>query len=77
MQQTDFKSSNFSEPLGVLPRSHRVHWTPSRKAQVVRAVQIGLLSFEDARKRYMLSRSEFQSWQRCLTEKGLEGLRIQ
>ncbi|MEL7447079.1 MAG: DUF1153 domain-containing protein [Pseudomonadota bacterium] len=47
-----------------LPRSHRVHWSKSRKADVVRAVRDQVISFEEARERYLLSRSEFEQWER-------------
>jgi len=47
-----------------LPRSHRVHWSPARKAGVVRAVREDAISFSEARERYLLSRSEFEQWER-------------
>ena len=47
-----------------LPKSHKVHWSASRKAEVVRAVHDRAISFHEARKRYLLSRSEFESWER-------------
>src|SRR5689334_7483129 len=46
-----------------LPKSRRVHWTPRLKADVVRAVHAGLLSFDEARERYALSREEFRTWE--------------
>ena len=46
-----------------LPKSHRVHWSPSRKADVVRAVHDRAISFHEARERYLLSRSEFEQWE--------------
>ncbi|MEM1197028.1 MAG: DUF1153 domain-containing protein [Pseudomonadota bacterium] len=47
-----------------LPKSHRVHWSDARKADVVQAVHEGALSFHEARERYLLSRGEFESWER-------------
>lgn len=47
-----------------LPKSHRVHWSPERKADVVRAVHDRAISFHEARARYLLSRSEFEDWER-------------
>jgi len=47
-----------------LPASHRVHWSKSRKADVVQAVEDDVISFHEARKRYLLSRSEFEQWKR-------------
>ncbi len=47
-----------------LPESHNVHWSDARKAEVVRAVRDRLISFDEARWRYLLSRKEFESWER-------------
>ncbi|MCK0098122.1 DUF1153 domain-containing protein [Qipengyuania sp. S6317L1] len=47
-----------------LPKNHRAHWSPARKAGVVRAVQERAISFHEARERYLLSRSEFEEWER-------------
>lgn len=47
-----------------LPRNHRVHWSKSRKDDVVRAVRDRAISFAQARERYLLSRSEFEAWER-------------
>lgn len=46
-----------------LPKSHKVHWSPARKADVVRAVHDRAISFHEARERYLLSRSEFEQWE--------------
>lgn len=46
-----------------LPQSHRTHWSKARKASVVKAVKDDALSFREARERYLLSRSEFKSWE--------------
>ncbi len=47
-----------------LPKSHRVHWSSARKAEVVRAVHDDVITFHEARTRYLLSRSEFEQWER-------------
>lgn len=47
-----------------LPKSHKVHWSATRKADVVRAVHDRAISFHEARTRYLLSRSEFEEWER-------------
>jgi hypothetical protein len=47
-----------------LPESHNVHWSEARKADVVHAVRDRLISFDEARWRYLLSRKEFESWER-------------
>ncbi len=47
-----------------LPQSHRVHWSKARKDDVVRAVREQAITFHEARERYLLSRSEFEQWER-------------
>lgn len=47
-----------------LPKTHRVHWSKARKDDVVRAVHDQAISFHEARQRYLLSRSEFEQWER-------------
>ncbi len=47
-----------------LPQSHRVHWSKTRKDNVVRAVHDEAISFAEARRRYLLSASEFAQWER-------------
>lgn len=51
-----------------LPPSYDVHWSPQRKAEVVRAVRDKLITFDEARWRYLLSRSEFDSWEKELED---------
>ena len=47
-----------------------------RKAAVVAAVQQGLISREEACRRYELSEEEFSSWQRSFETHGINGLRV-
>lgn len=51
-------------------------WSPMRKAEVVAAVEGGLLTTEDACSRYSLSVEEFTGWSRSLARKGLPALRV-
>jgi hypothetical protein len=55
------------------PNTHR--WVIRRKAEVVAAVRGGLISLEDACRRYKLSVEEFLAWQRAIEAHGLPGLR--
>ncbi|WP_417317160.1 DUF1153 domain-containing protein [Emcibacter sp.] len=66
------------EPLTLddLPPSNTKRWVVRRKAEVVAAVRGGLLSLEDACKKYTLSVEEFLSWQRAIDNDGLMGLRV-
>lgn len=56
-----------------LPKSHKVHWSKSRKADVVRAVRDEIISFQEARDRYLLSRKEFEQWELDLGETANRG----
>ncbi len=55
-----------------LPRNHRVHWSKARKDEVVRAVRDQVMSFHEARERYLLSRSEFDQWEADYLASGRE-----
>ena len=46
-----------------------------RKAAVVAAVKGGLITLEEACRRYQLSEEEFVGWQRAFEAHGLPGLR--
>lgn len=59
-----------------LPPTDAPRWTVRRKAEVVAAVEGGLLSLEDACHRYSLSIEEFTSWKRALDRSGMPGLRV-
>ncbi|SDD94490.1 MULTISPECIES: DUF1153 domain-containing protein [Kordiimonas] len=61
--------------LADLPKANTQRWVIRRKAEVVAAVQGGLLSLEEACNRYSLSVEEFLSWQQAITKNGLPGLR--
>lgn len=62
--------------LDTLPPAGVLRWSPSRKAQVVAAVHLGLLTTEDACRRYGLTLEEFTGWQRAVDRTGLKGLRV-
>ena len=58
-----------------LPPPDVKRWVPARKAIVVEAVQIGIISLDEACQRYALSVEEFTSWQRAKDRDGLRGLK--
>ncbi len=64
-------------PLSIadLPPPGTRRWVIRRKAEVVAAVRGGLLSLEEACKRYALTVEEYLSWQRSIDKYGLKGLR--
>ena len=61
--------------LADLPPASTQRWVIRRKAEVVAAVEGGLLSLEDARAKYHLSEEEFEDWRRLIMAHGLAGLR--
>jgi hypothetical protein len=58
-----------------LPPPNTKRWVIRRKAEVVAGVRAGVISLEDACRRYSLSMDEFLSWQRLLEDHGVRGLR--
>ena len=58
-----------------LPHIRTRRWVASRKAAVVRGVVYGLLSQEEALKRYALSEEEFSEWVRAVSQHGEEALK--
>ena len=59
-----------------LPSPDTIRWHTHLKARVVAGVQGGLISLEEAGRRYRLSAEEFASWRRLIDEHGLLGLRV-
>ena len=58
-----------------LPAAGTGRWVIRRKAEVVAGVRGGLISLNDACRRYRLSVDEFRSWEKLLEKHGLAGLR--
>ncbi len=79
MAETRSAHSNSGDPLPKsiddLPPPGTRRWVIRRKAEVVAGVRAGLISIEEACKRYSLSVEEFLSWQRAIDRHGLRGLR--
>ncbi|MBO9695020.1 MAG: DUF1153 domain-containing protein [Sphingopyxis sp.] len=68
-------------PLGPLtmddlPSSCTTYWVSRRKAEVLAAIDGGLLSLPDACDRYRLSAEEVAAWRRSIDRAGLPGLRV-
>jgi hypothetical protein len=59
-----------------LPPPETTRWVVRRKAEVVAAVNGGLLSVSDVCERYGLTLEEFASWQRAIDRSGMPGLRV-
>ena len=79
LAETDFFNARgtIAPPiLGMdLPAPDTKRWVPRRKAQVVAAVRGGVLSLDEACRRYALTVEEFLSWQRAIERFGIAGLR--
>lgn len=58
-----------------VPPVTTTRWVARRKAQVVGAVQAGLLTIDEACQFYRLTLEEFLSWQRALNLFGVSGLK--
>jgi hypothetical protein len=61
--------------LSDLPTPGIKRWVTRRKAEVVAAVQGGLLSADDACDRYSLTKEEYQGWELLYQRHGVKGLR--
>ena len=61
--------------MAELPPPDVKRWTIRRKAAVVTAVAEGVLTREEACRRYQLTEEEFVSWQQAFEAHGLPGLR--
>lgn len=59
-----------------MPPPGTTRWVASRKAQVVAAVESGLMTLDEVMHRYSLSLEEFYSWQRAMDRAGVPGLRV-
>ncbi|MEW9856198.1 DUF1153 domain-containing protein [Novosphingobium sp. M1R2S20] len=76
-----FRPETILGPLGEelskadLPPPDTSRWVVRRKAQVVAAVNGGLLSVREACERYDLTLEELASWQRAIDREGMPGLR--
>jgi hypothetical protein len=62
--------------LEALPSTSLRRWVPRRKAEVVAAVDGGLLTLDHACERYGITLEEFVSWQRAVERAGLKGLQV-
>jgi hypothetical protein len=81
MLETETRPSTVVGPLGEalsrddLPPPDTSRWVVRRKAQVVAAVNGGLLTIQEACDRYGLTLEELASWQRAIDREGMPGLR--
>lgn len=62
--------------LADLPQADTRRWVASRKARVVTGVEHGLISREEAIRRYDLSEEELDGWLCALRRHGTAGLKV-
>lgn len=62
--------------LAMLPPPETRRWVVRRKAEVVAAINGGLLSVAEACARYRLSPEELELWQKSIDRAGVPGLRV-
>lgn len=63
-------------PCVELPPADTTRWVASRKADVVHAIRSGIVTRDEARRRYSLSDEELRIWERALDAAGVPGLRV-
>ena len=82
IENIKFRPASVIGPLGepltleTLPSPKTRRWVIRRKAQVVAAVQGGLLTFDEACERYRITLEELASWERSVDRSGMQGLRV-
>ncbi|PEQ11778.1 hypothetical protein B2G71_15120 [Novosphingobium sp. PC22D] len=81
LQKDETTRSEVIGPLGEamtkddLPSPRTSRWVIRRKAEVVAAVNGGLITIREACERYDLTLEELASWQRAVEREGMAGLR--
>lgn len=82
IENQDIRPAQVIGPLGEpltlddLPAPTTKRWVMRRKAEVVAAVNGGLLTIDEVLERYSLTLEEFASWQRAMDRSGMKGLRV-
>lgn len=65
----------YSADITLLPPPTTQRWVKSRKLAVIKAIENGILSDEQACQRYSLSQEELDSWKKALNRHGPGALR--
>jgi hypothetical protein len=82
IENQKFRPAQVIGPLGEsltldsLPPPETTRWVVRRKAEVVAAVNGGLLTVDEVCDRYTLTLEEFAGWQRAVDRSGMPGLRV-
>jgi hypothetical protein len=72
----DGNAADAAGAISELPSPDTKRWVVRRKAVVVQAVRNGMISLQEACRRYNLSVEEFLAWQRAIERYGIPGLRV-
>ncbi|MFA5592507.1 MAG: DUF1153 domain-containing protein [Micavibrio sp.] len=72
---SDNTQGDYGADVTMLPPPTTQRWVKSRKLAVIKAIQDGLLTDEQACTRYDLSQEELDSWKKALTRHGPGALR--
>lgn len=75
-QSFALKARGIKVDLDSLPKPDTVRWVARRKAEVVLAVSIGLLTTNEVCTRYNLSVEELNDWRRKFGHAGVNGLKV-
>jgi hypothetical protein len=59
-----------------LPSSNTTHWTSRRKAELMAAIDGGLIDLAEAFKEYRLTSEELAAWRETVGRAGIPGLRV-
>lgn len=75
------RPTSVAGPLGPLtiddlPSSGTTYWVSRRKAEVLAAIDGGMLALEDACEKYRISPEELAAWRRSVDRAGIPGLRV-
>ena len=82
IENVKFRPAQVIGPLGEpltldsLPPPGTSRWVVRRKAEVVAAVNGGMLTFDEVCDRYGLTMEEFAAWKRAVDRSGMAGLRV-
>jgi transposase-like protein len=70
------RSMGHTLPVAGLPPPNTERWVARRKAAVVDAVSSGVITLEEACRRYQMSEEEFFAWRRAFETYGVNGLHV-
>jgi hypothetical protein len=62
--------------IGDLPSTSTTYWVARRKAELLAAIDGGLIEIEVACETYRLSREELSAWRHARDRAGVPGLRV-